>query len=43
MALDIAAGRTESPIMPWAETLRVMEIMDEARRQGGARFPQDEN
>ncbi|OLN80963.1 putative oxidoreductase C513.06c-like protein 2 [Colletotrichum chlorophyti] len=42
VALDIAAGRTESAIMPWAETVRVMEIMDEIRRQGGARFPQDD-
>lgn len=40
-ALDIAAGRTESAIMPWSETLRVMELMDEIRRQGGTRYPQD--
>jgi predicted dehydrogenase len=41
VALDIAAGRSESTVMPWAETLRVLELMDEIRRQGGARFPQD--
>lgn len=41
VALDIAAGRVENATMPWAETIRVMEIMDEARRQGGAKFPQD--
>lgn len=41
VALDIAAGRKESAIMPHAETLRVMEMLDEIRRQGGARFPQD--
>ncbi|CAN8104651.1 unnamed protein product [Discula destructiva] len=40
-ALDIAAGKTESAIMPWAETLRVMDIMDEIRRQGGTKYPQD--
>lgn len=40
-ALDIAAGRKESPIMPWSETIRVMEIMDEIRRQGGTKYPQD--
>lgn len=40
-ALDIAAGRTESAIMPWKETLRVMEILDEIRRQGGTKYPQD--
>lgn len=42
VALDIAAGRTESEVMPWAETIRVMEIMDETRRQGGAKLPQDD-
>lgn len=42
VAKDIAAGRKESGIMPWGETLRVMEIMDEARKQGGAKFPQDD-
>lgn len=40
-ALDIAAGRTESQVMPLAETLRVMEYMDEIRRQGGTVYPQD--
>ncbi|ETI24927.1 hypothetical protein G647_04297 [Cladophialophora carrionii CBS 160.54] len=40
-ALDIAAGRKESAIMPWKETLRVMEIMDEIRKQGGTIYPQD--
>ncbi|KAL2441735.1 putative D-xylose 1-dehydrogenase (NADP(+)) [Exophiala dermatitidis] len=40
-ALDLAAGRKESPIMPWKETIRVMEILDEIRRQGGTRYPQD--
>jgi predicted dehydrogenase len=42
VALDIAAGKIENDVMPWAETIRVMEIMDEIRRQGGARFPQDD-
>lgn len=41
-ALDLAAGRKESEIMPWAETIRVMEMMDEIRRQGGTKYPQDE-
>lgn len=41
-ALDLQAGRKESEIMPWAETVRVMEIMDEIRRQGGTRYVQDE-
>lgn len=42
-ALDLAAGRRESPIMPWSETIRVMEIMDEVRRQGGTEYPQDKS
>lgn len=41
VAVDIARGRTESEVMPWAETIRVLEILDEVRRQGGARFPQE--
>lgn len=41
VAIDIAEGRTENDIMPWAETIRVLQILDETRRQGGARFPQD--
>ncbi|KAI1075587.1 hypothetical protein F5B20DRAFT_559510 [Whalleya microplaca] len=40
-ALDIASGKKESSIMPWSETVRVMEIMDEIRRQGGTKYPQD--
>lgn len=41
-AMDIAAGRTQNAKMPWSESLRVMEMMDEVRRQGGAKFPQDD-
>ncbi|KAF4976949.1 hypothetical protein FZEAL_6453 [Fusarium zealandicum] len=42
VALSIAAGKMENDVMPWAETIRVMETMDEVRRQGGATYPQDE-
>lgn len=42
VAVDIAAHKTENALMPWAETIRVMKILDEIRRQGGARFPQDD-
>ena len=42
VAVDIAAGRKESAIMPHAESLRVMEMLDGIRRQGGATFPQDD-
>ncbi|KAI1088324.1 NAD(P)-binding protein [Rostrohypoxylon terebratum] len=41
VARDIAAKKTQNSIMPWSETLRVLGILDEIRRQGGARFPQD--
>ena len=42
VALDIAAGRKQNDVMPWSETIRVLEIMDEVRKQGGAKFPQEE-
>lgn len=41
VAVDIAAGRKENGIMPWSETIRVLGILDEVRRQGGAKFPQE--
>jgi predicted dehydrogenase len=43
VAQDITAGRTSNATMPWSETVRVLEIMDEVRRQGGARFPVDDD
>lgn len=33
------AGLHESPVMPWRDTIEVLEIMDEARRQLGALHP----
>ncbi|KAL2851175.1 hypothetical protein BJY01DRAFT_260957 [Aspergillus pseudoustus] len=41
IALDVLAGRLESSIIPQTETIRVMETMDEIRRQGGTRYPVD--
>ncbi|KAH9861737.1 hypothetical protein J1614_011490 [Plenodomus biglobosus] len=41
VALDIAAKKTQNERMPWKETVRVMKILDEVRRQGGAKFPGD--
>jgi hypothetical protein len=35
----LAAGERESPLMPHATTLRVMETMDEVRRQVGVVYP----
>ncbi|KAH7177045.1 dimeric dihydrodiol dehydrogenase [Dactylonectria macrodidyma] len=40
-ALDVLAGRLESAIMPWSETVRVLGIMDEIRRQGGTVYDDD--
>ena len=41
VAVDIMKGRKEDERMPWTETIRVMELLDEVRRQGGVVFPQD--
>lgn len=38
-ATMIAEGRVESELLPWSETLSVMETMDELRRQVGAQLP----
>ena len=41
VAHDLKAGRTQNETMPWAETLRMMRILDGVRRRGGAKFPVD--
>lgn len=38
VAHDIKAGRKENSTVPWAETLRMMRIMDSVRKRGGAKF-----
>lgn len=38
-ALSIIAGKKESNIMPWNETIRVLEIMDSIRKQGQTFYP----
>lgn len=35
-------GLKESPLVPHADTVRVMKIMDECRKQWGMRFPEEE-
>ena len=35
----IQGGLQESPVMPWADTLRQMELLDEMRAQIGLRYP----
>jgi predicted dehydrogenase len=37
----IRAGLQESPLMPWSETVQVMELLDEARQQLGLRYRND--
>jgi len=39
VARRISSGETQSPLLPWEETLRVMRIMDEVRAQLGVRYP----
>jgi dihydrodiol dehydrogenase / D-xylose 1-dehydrogenase (NADP) len=41
VALDIKAGRVENEIMPWEETLRMMQTMDSIRNKAGLVYPQD--
>lgn len=38
-ARRIHAGELESPLLPWAETVRIMRVMDEVRAQLGVHFP----
>ena len=35
----VADGQLESPLLPLAETVAIMEIMDEVRAQLGVRYP----
>ena len=39
VARCVAAGRLESETLPWAETVDVLETMDEVRRQVGVAYP----
>lgn len=43
VAQDIAAGKTESDVVPLDETIRLMELMDDIRAANGLKYPQDEN
>ena len=42
-AEGLAKGQKENPIMPLRETVAVMSLLDEIRRQGGLLYPQDSN
>jgi dihydrodiol dehydrogenase / D-xylose 1-dehydrogenase (NADP) len=41
VALDLAAGKKESSIIPLDETLRMMKLMDRIRADNGLIYPQD--
>lgn len=41
VARDIAAGRTENAVVPLAESIRMMQLMDKIRRDAGLVYPQD--
>ncbi|RBQ76975.1 hypothetical protein FVER14953_12356 [Fusarium verticillioides] len=43
VAQYIAAGKTESDVVPLDETIRLMELMDDIRAANGLKYPQDEN
>ncbi|MEL6676694.1 MAG: Gfo/Idh/MocA family oxidoreductase [Bacteroidota bacterium] len=36
---SLRQGRTEEPLMPWSESLRIMKKMDELRMNWGVRYP----
>jgi predicted dehydrogenase len=41
VARCLRAGLTESPVMPWAETLSIMATLDEIRQQIGLSYPSE--
>ncbi len=41
MARVVRSGAVESPLMPWSETLAVMQSLDEIRRQIGLTYPSE--
>ncbi|KAH9914970.1 oxidoreductase domain-containing protein [Fomitopsis serialis] len=40
VAYALIDGRKESPLLSWEESVVIMEVMDEVRKQGGLRFPE---
>ena len=39
MSRSLSHGLLESPLVPWSQTLTVMELMDDLRHQMGVEFP----
>jgi predicted dehydrogenase len=42
VARCLRAGLTESPLVSWADSIAVMDVLDSVRRQIGVRYPSDE-
>ena len=40
VARCIRDGKLESDVLPWEESIVIMKVMDEARRQGGLTYPE---
>lgn len=34
-------GKTQSEIMPWEESVLIMDVMDEVRKQGEVKYPEE--
>lgn len=41
VARRLRDGKLESDTMPWEESLVIMQVMDEVRRQGGLTYPEN--
>ena len=41
VARCIRDGKLESDVLPWKESIVIMDVMDEARRQGGLIYPEN--
>ena len=41
VARCLNAGEMESPLIPLDETVAILEVLDEARRQLGVRYPEE--
>lgn len=41
LARNVKAGLTESPLLPWSQTLEIMRMMDQIRAQIGVTYPNE--
>jgi hypothetical protein len=42
VAGDVIGGRNETSVVPLQDSVRIMKVMDEIRKQGGVVYSQDE-